>query len=873
MKRLITVLFGLSFTGTVLAAPQVTPRQMTNYVADVRQEISAEMDEKIELNATNLVAATNSIIRQVEQGRAEDFVRMTNEVQQVTQASAEKTAEQVAPLISVDDELHIEDGKAYINIVEARDGNLTNATYYFSISGTTQKGKCFGLRVISSDDVRVPVKTVFAKTGTEFVGNVLSETNFPPTKFTVQRETRTDPAGSYPYWNFAAAYTNVVNGVYYIAKYEGGAIDITADVKKTLIISNVSGQATSISYNYIVSGYRMFDDEWTKITGKAQYDAIEDDWVTLSTEQATRAYINLTQDLETVNIRRFSVLDLFVSRAWASDSIINVIGLPQPKFGGEYVSAWEFAPSDVTEETHRASPSQVANPAQWNEIEYWFDPYPPIPMEVVVTVRLTSGREVTQTMKIRKEEKFLEMLEAGGVVIPPTPWQGPTFTEKNKKCYKGHIYDKCVCTECGEKRAHEPQNGILGGDTCARCGNRNTEWETDRDGIKIPAGEGDYCGEKCDVADVEFHAGWYGVTVSEDNPKIACCCECGFYRVGGNILEHAYEQVDDPVWQDLKDGIHHYYEVSCTRCGTKMQIKEEHELALDEQNPPTTATPKDSDNHEVLGKCEKCTFEGYIEEPHRWKVSPAVEGDEESCYCELCQAYFHKMEEYACGIYGGEYCIRCQKTLGSVDNHDFTNPQMIYSSGKVDEIYHKCSCGRQKAKHYFKNGVCIGTLGGDGKPFGSGCGYVQGKTVDTKCNSRRNGRGGTTTADGHGEDGWKGFGGKPCPFCGGWFLTDYPDANLDGEAVVSVHCSNPLTSWAYGQITLRQGLELWDEWITEIGELLYVGSRTKGEIWFNKRIHTWEHPFIGTVTNVIWQKAYYKGVVEQATDGKTYISW
>ena len=691
--------------------------------------------------------------------------------------------------VKEDDTLHIEGGRCYVNVLEERDGIVTNVPYYFTTSVETTYGDKAGAIVISSDNPAVPRGTLLGKSGEARYVNTTK-------KVTRSLNGRTADLGYLldltiniePKLNTSTPFTNMF--------FTAETIDagwasrkITSEKSHSgswiKVTDTITVNGNSEVYHYYIDGLFIFEDEHKTLCGSLSTAHTIDAWIMRSGHKSTRDNLVFIQDALSSCKRPFSLLSLFVPTAYAGEQkrIISPVPLlPYPLV--DLVDTFNYAPDGVTKETHWPLPKEyVPSREQWYDKDRWFQDYPDhLPFVVTVEITLDSGRVITKPTRINS----IKQLESLGVVIIKRDWPGVKFVKKAEMCEYGHIYGKnCECIVCGTKREHDFGFANVGENQCARCENQYDDWEENIWGELRPNGKklDTICGAKTEDGLIELHRGWYA-TPHESDTTYYCDCECGYYHEK-EPLRHlvTIEEGEKLDWQDKGDGIHHFVMRPCERgCGGEVEIKGEHFLDIDKELPDNRerlSRPVEGEQyafaHLIDAACEDCTFVGEIQEHHRF--------DKTSCYCETCRMTIHDYEPVPCGPFENYICTRC-----GVEN---TEEDPVHQYGYIltaeDEEYgkvsthHRCFCGKGELDpHRFKNGEC--TVCGYGekkkgvscasKKLGPKKGPANGAANDSSLHTGdRSATGGfycTTETDGTGAG--------ACEDCGGSFFNDYPEA-------------------------------------------------------------------------------------------------
>lgn len=692
--------------------------------------------------------------------------------------------------VKEDDSLHIVGRRCYVNVLQERDGIITNVPYYFTPSVETTYGDKAGAIVISSDNPAVPRGTLLAKSGEARYVNTTK-------KVTRSYNGRTADLGHLldltiniePKLNTSTPFTNMF---FTAEKIEAGwaSRKITSEKAHASswikVTDTITVNGKSEVYHYYIEGLFIFEDEHKTLCGSLTTSHTIDAWLLRSGRKSARDSLVFIQDAQASSKRPFSLLSLFVSTAYAEElKIISPVPLLSYPLV-DLVDTFLYASEGVTKETHWPLPDKyVPSREQWYDKNRWFQDYPDhLPFVIKLEITLESGHVITKSTRINS----IEQLEALGVVIIKRDWCGVEFVEKAKMCQYGHVYGKnCECIVCGAKREHIFGFSNVSGNQCARCENHFDDWDENVWGEIKPNGKklDTICGAKTEYRAIELHRGWQA-TPHESDDEYYCDCECGYYHEK-EPLKHivTVEEGEELDWKDKEDGIHHFVMRPCDReCGGEVEITGKHTLDIEQELPEDkerSSRPVEGDeyahSHLIDAACKDCPFIGEVKEPHRF--------DNTSCYCETCEMTIHDYEPVPCGPFENYICSRC----GAENKEEEPAHQYGYILTEEDEefekvgTHHKCLCGEGELEaHKFKNGEC--TVCGYGetkkgircasKKAGPKKGPTNGAANDSALHTGdRSNTGGfycTTVTDTDGTSA------GACEDCGGGFFYDFPEA-------------------------------------------------------------------------------------------------
>lgn len=812
-----------------------------------------------------------------------------------------------------DEELYCDGTNIWVNVLEEENGVLTNRPYYFEAEIRTVTGDKRGAVVVQSDNLQVPVGTLFAasKGSPQVLCNREKSLIYthpsgetldigPLFRGEMEERVLTDHYGVYTNYTLAGATTNTYTNVFSLARLNVRR-EITSvpshsqfmDVTETVQITSSGDFRDTRVYHYRLRGTRMSDTAFSRISANAEHYPWR--WSDISGHRTAEQYIVLRQRSETAAAGNW-LRSLFFPAAYA-DSITEIVSpLPLRSMPVvDFVDAFFYAYNGETKDTHWPLPDEfVPSREQWYDPLRWFQSYPenPFPMVVLVDITHSSGR-VTRGKKTRINN--VETLERLGVRIIATDWIPPTFEKKEEQCARGHIYgDDCVCIVCGvAQRAHLFTYDHVLADQCARCSQQHDAWTTDRHGVKIPSGAklNAVCGARnTTFGDESLHRGWHNTQHPSDD-HYYCDCECGYYH-DVEALQHAIPAEDTiEIWTDMQDGIHHYADLDCERkCGGSHRVLKPHTPDVNAELPEGEERKyeqHDEVEHLVWAKCSAagCNYLGWVAEKHVFE-------DDDPCYCILCEEYIHTYVAVGCGRFQNHYCSKCEEARADIDEHHeygFPLDEDDEDYDNMAETHHKCACGKgELEKHVFKNGVC------------SICGYEK-STDRNKCAGRFRSDGRKTTTSDHAEDTWydanvlsgasefgsgsEGSGSGPaCPACGNDFFYDNPVArqHIDCEMYFFTYFSPPsggreiVRGYA---TTLRSGLPT-----AKASYEAFLGQWTGSKAFINMpfSIVVQHSPTTNIVndafagkqhTKVHYHEATYSGTVVEGLDGNLHIKW
>lgn len=812
-----------------------------------------------------------------------------------------------------DEELHCDGTNIWVYVLEEENGVLTNRPYYFEAEIRTVTGDKRGAVVVQSDNSQVPAGTLFAacKGSSQVLCNRAKSLIYthpsggtldlgPLFSGKMEEHVLSDHYGVYTNYTLSGAITNTYTNVFSYARLNVQR-EITSvpshsqfmDVTETVWITSSEGFQDTRVYHYRLSGTRMSDTAFSRISANAEHYPWR--WSDISGHRTAEQYIILQQQSETAAAGNW-LRSLMFPSAYA-DNITEIVSpLPLRSMPVvDLVDAFLYAYNGETKDTHWPLPDEfVPSREQWYDPLRWFQSYPenPFPIFVLVDVTLSSGK-VYRGKKTRINS--VEALERLGVKITAYDWTAPTFVKKEEQCARGHIYGAdCVCIVCQTAtREHSYAFDHVQAGQCARCVHQHDGWKTDRFGVKIPNGK--KLEEVCNAhnttsGDLALHRGWRA-SEHPDDDRYYCDCECGFYH-DVETLQHSLPEEDTiATWTDLEDGVHHYADLDCQReCGGSHRVLQPHTPDVNAELPEGEEQkyePFDDTEHLTWAKCSAngCSFLGWVPEAHTFDES-------NPCYCIKCKEHIHTWASVGCGRFQNYYCSKCGLAQGDgEERHEYG---FILEEGDVDfnskvDTHHKCACGKgELEKHVFKNGVCFI------------CGYEKATDDRMKCAGKRKSDGSTVTKEDHTPGEWydrnvlsggdalaDGMGGERCPDCGGNFFTDNPKAwnykSITSEMYFYTYFSPPSGGRAVvkGYSThLGSGL---DSAMASYEALL--GTWTENRDFLNMPFSiVIEHSpstniitdaFTGKIyTNVHYHEANYSGtVVEDDDDGTLHIKW
>lgn len=506
----------------------------------------------------------------------------------------------------------------------------------------------------------------------------------------------------------------------------------------------------------VVAPYRLTDIEFGSVSGgKEEVGEGEDAW--LETANIRLSGYKIRQEVVSINgIPQNTVVQYAGRRApvlKANGGGNSNVPLSPVPIGVGFVSWNDVYASDL-EEDERYEPDAYYPKGTFDEGRY--DLWVLFPFEIVIEYEW-KGHTIKEVNTIYSFDDF-ELFNIPYPKVPPYNGNYPKKV-KNDPCKQGmHCYVNCVCTKCKTRRDHSW--AIDNRHVCASCQNLNMEY----DDKMIPHETSDKCDEyPCTSENEELHKGWH--FVGEQDAERECVCSCETLKLNHNWGEPEGEWIE-------YDDTYHYKVRNCLReCGAQKKVYDQHIVEV--KTPMEYRGIGDSFEHEVKGKCQLCTYEGWMLDEHDFP--------QYNCTCSKCNETHHEWSEWiGCGKYKNRYCTRCGEGQSDVeglgDCHDFNPAYKISKDDGYDGTQHECHCGLKRHSHVLREGRCVGgtdnsspsQIEGD-----TGCGYET-DTFRRKGPFKYKSNGAISSDNAHGEnDGSENTTvGGTCTGCGGSYEND-----------------------------------------------------------------------------------------------------
>lgn len=796
-----------------------------------------------------------------------------------------------------DDEIKVTaDGQIYFTTLECVGGVYTNVTHFLTPGAAEWvKGTYHGAKVTASTDTTYRRGDIFALA-----------------------KDKSD--GSFYYVNgnrILEAKVKVTDGERRLWVGDLGWSGETPLTKKRLVVELKDATGNTSAY-FVLEPILLWEETWRNLLGEEnaslEHDATTIPWAADATLAERKLEMVCTYGEKVRKMLRSGALPqqpTTISIKFRDFPVADYVDTI------DYAAAWGYwvdIDGKLERPTHEncwAEPEEIVPEYLWNRLECWIDTDGENlkPAQVVTTwYKADDGLYYPTEKKIRTLTALRNLLaQYPDTAFPPFPWPGFALTAKTD-CRKtgDHIYGKnCECIVCGHQREHSFPDAKDG--KCSRCENRYDEYTVNFRGEKKKTGKttAQQCGVTPrqaggDVSELALHSGWWHQSVDGDT-TYNCSCECGFYSTDkdGHRLEHEYDPNAVPVWGKTDkdgnvDGIHHYAYTVCSRCNeAQKEIKERHELHIPdgEERLDGSCEPYNTEYHHAHGVCRDCLFGEYEEE----NALMLEEHDlDDGCFCRLCNETVHSWTMVVCGSKINHKCERCN----AVDDFGVDSANKGHEYGKPlgdwHEQYlthHACHCGFGELEpHTFVNGKC------------SVCGV--GQMPQVKCASKRNRHGDTSKTNEHMAN-CEHLGGfycndldtatgqvpadseGSCPYCGGNFFRDYPEA---------VACADKAAKWEWtikgtsgepakmdgNHLSLTAALDYVVMTLSAAEQAnKFAGNTITLKIWFDpvkeRVVQVKNFAFLGNTAHTISAEyahcAEYRGVIVEHPKHGTIISW
>ena len=286
-------------------------------------------------------------------------------------------------------------------------------------------------------------------------------------------------------------------------------------------------------------------------------------------------------------------------------------------------------------------PSRGYPPGAWEDAGNWHTDFP---VTATFTETDDEGNIVTFTREIPNQAVFNAIKGNYELNIPPWPYTYPKLVYKPTfKCEKyGHVWKRCVCSVCGETRAHDIPDIDEHEGQCAECLNKDT-------GLKMVNGEykvevtDSICGEHDKTYTPSKHAGWHHTGVSVDAignyPQVYCSCACGNFSERRYVLTHRKTRATDEYGAELDaeyvDANTHRIKYICTRgnCYHEMWEYESHNVEPKEGGEEPNLNYNDAQTHWATGQCKDCKQDIDALVDHLWGYYGGDENHKCKCPC------------------------------------------------------------------------------------------------------------------------------------------------------------------------------------------------------------------------------------------------